>query len=325
MTEMALPAMRARAALRDAVVNSPFKSPAHTPLFHVTSNPTPYAAPDCRRRAGLSLVVNLLLLFWFGGSAASAQDDEPKKEKNDSNESGFFKKQPVDFWKSKPAPRPDAGESGPAIRTTQGHDPEEFWKDSTITEEGKVRTQTPPKILQELLENPTDENAERYLAWQRERLKKIILAQKAVERVRHNQQKAKTQGPNEPGPQESAPSKDIDRHQAPPVAPPSKSAAAEGPRVDWKQVELVYFYAPGCPACKEQEKELDGVKARDVGFALVAVDISRHPEIGQAFDVRATPTFLVKAKAKDRVTKHEGLWRAADLVTAIETFLKEPK
>ena len=57
------------------------------------------------------------------------------------------------------------------------------WTETSLTTEGKVTNYTPPTPMLTLLENPTVDNAQAYLDWQKLRVKKIIKAQEIIDQV----------------------------------------------------------------------------------------------------------------------------------------------
>ncbi len=46
------------------------------------------------------------------------------------------------------------------------------------------RGYSPPSVVEEFLDDPTEEKARKYLAWQRARLERIAMAQGVLERIR---------------------------------------------------------------------------------------------------------------------------------------------
>lgn len=83
----------------------------------------------------------------------------------DSDSGRFFRRRDVDFW----------GRPRPAKRASA-----DLWTEPTIGSDGTVRTYVPPREVVEFLESPTRENAERYLARQRERMEKLGRAMAAL-------------------------------------------------------------------------------------------------------------------------------------------------
>ena len=63
------------------------------------------------------------------------------------------------------------------------------WHEPAMTSDGQLEVYTPPKMVLNLLENPTDTNARAYLAWQRQKVEKIIKAQQAIENVLQEEEK----------------------------------------------------------------------------------------------------------------------------------------
>jgi thioredoxin 1 len=76
---------------------------------------------------------------------------------------------------------------------------------------------------------------------------------------------------------------------------------------------MVYFYSPGCRACKYQTPIID--RLISLGHKIQKVDISRDISIARKFGVMATPTtvvlkgneiveFMVGAKTEEKLTKY---------------------
>ena len=57
------------------------------------------------------------------------------------------------------------------------------FREPTMGADGKIAYYTPPSVMLNLLEDPTPEHAKIYLAWQKQRLAKIIKAQQAIDQV----------------------------------------------------------------------------------------------------------------------------------------------
>jgi thioredoxin len=76
---------------------------------------------------------------------------------------------------------------------------------------------------------------------------------------------------------------------------------------------MVYFYSPGCRACKYQTPIID--RLISLGHKIQKVDISRDISTARKFGVMATPTtvvlkgneiveFMVGAKTEEKLTKY---------------------
>jgi hypothetical protein len=131
----------------------------------------------------------------------------------DAGEGRFGGGRWIDFWGSRAEREERKDEEGAQAEA------DEIWQEG-----GR-----PPRALVRLLEEPTRENAEKYLAWQRERMKKIQAAQ---ERIRET----------------------------------VMSEMAE--RVVGRGVEVEYIGKDGCPHCKTQEEILHRLEKRVAGISI---------------------------------------------------------
>ncbi|MEW6409753.1 MAG: hypothetical protein AB1488_06530 [Nitrospirota bacterium] len=60
---------------------------------------------------------------------------------------------------------------------------ESLWIEPVISPDGSIRYYVPPKIVLDFLEDPTEENAKRYLEWNKEKLRKINAAQEVLNQI----------------------------------------------------------------------------------------------------------------------------------------------
>jgi len=95
-------------------------------------------------------------------TTATAQDGTEKNQR-------FFNASYVDYWGI-----------GPKSKAAEGKQKDDLFTDAVVTDDGKVESYRPPQAVVDLLDSPTEENARKYLAWQRERLRRIAAALKAV-------------------------------------------------------------------------------------------------------------------------------------------------
>ena len=71
-------------------------------------------------------------------------------------------------------------------------------------------------------------------------------------------------------------------------APVPKLPGALGLRVAQQPHALVYFFSPGCAACRAITPTVRELEKRHPG--VFAVDVSRDPELARALSVMATPS-----------------------------------
>lgn len=64
------------------------------------------------------------------------------------------------------------------------------WREPVIGTDGKTHYYTPPHAVLNLLNDPSDKNAQAYLDWQKLRTERIIEAQKAIEHVQIDNKRA---------------------------------------------------------------------------------------------------------------------------------------
>lgn len=86
--------------------------------------------------------------------SAAAQDPQADR--------AFFTHHRVDFWKD-----------GSAERKPASNPNESIWAEPVRLPDGRFTTYLPPRPVLEFLENPTRENAAKYLEWQSERMGKM--------------------------------------------------------------------------------------------------------------------------------------------------------
>ena len=149
---------------------------------------------------------------------------------------GFFDGRAVDFWDPRPEP------AAPPV---------DVWTDSKA-----------PAPVRRLLEAPTREHAEAYLAWQHERMRRLQVAFEVVEEVQ-----AETRPPG----QVAASAGQV------PLRRTARVAASAG------QAPLLYFSRPGCRWCALQERELEG---------LPVVRVPENSPLWEEHTVRVTPTIV---------------------------------
>jgi hypothetical protein len=216
----------------------------------------------------------------------------------------FFSRPRVDFWgENRPDPQP----------TTPTED---LWTEHQVARDGRVSAYRPPQVLLDLLEEPSDENARRYLQWQQLRVRKILHAQRALDRVKTSSLPEHPQPAANPSP-------------TPRTLPldPSQSDSRERilKTIDWSDLEIAYFYMPQCPACVKQDAEWTRILAAypEIFSRLSRIDVSNKPETAQAFAIRATPTTILKKRDEARLERLEGIITADRLIDAAHRFVKE--
>jgi hypothetical protein len=184
----------------------------------------------------------IAILASLGGGLSAWAQDEGHSEKG----SAFFDKTCVDFWGDK-KPKEKPGQKG------ERHKRESLFVEPIQLPDGRTVLYTPPRPVLDFLESPTTENAQKYVQWQRERMKRL---REAVEKL----------------------------------AQVSEAAEAGDLKKDSVKFDLVYFKQDGCPACARQDAilgeladllEVRPVTARDEleasGVSSVPTLILRDP------------------------------------------------
>ncbi len=59
------------------------------------------------------------------------------------------------------------------------------WREPVSSADGKMIYYTPPEQILRLLNDPSPENAQGYMDWQKEKIERIVKAQEAVVRLQH--------------------------------------------------------------------------------------------------------------------------------------------
>lgn len=90
----------------------------------------------------------------------------------------FWTEKRVDFWRDGSADRKSASDSNPS---------ESIWAEPMRLPDGRYTTYVPPRQVLEFLENPTRENALKYLEWQTARTEKMRKAAAMLAEVTRNE------------------------------------------------------------------------------------------------------------------------------------------
>ena len=62
------------------------------------------------------------------------------------------------------------------------------WREPVLAPDGRTTDYVPPRPVADLLENPTPENARQYLAWQDEKIQRVLKAQEVLAAVEQEEQ-----------------------------------------------------------------------------------------------------------------------------------------
>ena len=115
-------------------------------------------------------VIVALPVILLGSSIGEARQDAPARQ-------GFFNQEVVDFWRDGSPARTVTANSGAIVS-------ESIWAEPIRLPDGRTTTYVPPRPVLAFLENPTRENAQKYLAWQSERMDKLRKAAEMLSEVK---------------------------------------------------------------------------------------------------------------------------------------------
>lgn len=116
----------------------------------------------------------------LASALADSRQDAPTKQ-------GFFNEKRVDFWRDGSADRKPPADSNAGA-------PESIWAEPMRLPDGRYTTYVPPRQVLEFLENPTRENAKKYLEWQTERMDKMRKAAAMLAEVNREKSGKEAQG-----------------------------------------------------------------------------------------------------------------------------------
>ena len=102
---------------------------------------------------------------------------------------GVFNYAPVKFFDE--SQQSEAINNLPADISLKNNTQENFWTEPIITPDGKVAVYTPPKLVLEFIENPTQETAKTYYEWNQARIKQIGYAQGILNQYLRNKEMKK--------------------------------------------------------------------------------------------------------------------------------------
>ena len=201
----------------------------------------------------------------------------------------FFSRPELDFWNEA---RPSSESEAPQ-EPTRPLDAGEFrWEDyddptkDVFWDDGG--NYLPPRPLRMAAANPTPANVANYLRWQRRKMEVVAALTREVQR-----QSAAGQGPMAP-PSVTSVS----------VTPPEADAIREnGEPIDWRRLELVFFYRSDCSHCQASLATVQELEARGAKVIPVQVDWRARPplipgsvhytkEISQEQPIDAVPTWI---------------------------------
>ena len=114
------------------------------------------------------LIVSVSALFLAASIAEAKQDTKARQ--------GFWAEKGVHFWR-------DGNSDAKAPTATDTGLTESLWAEPTRLPDGRYTTYVPPRAVLEFLENPTRENAAKYLKWQTERMEKLKKAASVLAEV----------------------------------------------------------------------------------------------------------------------------------------------
>ena len=63
------------------------------------------------------------------------------------------------------------------------------WREPVLSQDGTITYHVPPRPVLDLLDDPTQENARLYLAWQNEKMQRILKAQEVLAETQKQEQR----------------------------------------------------------------------------------------------------------------------------------------
>jgi hypothetical protein len=241
----------------------------------------------------MRVVVLMSAVLATSPSLALAQE---KPADAPSRTGGFFgPRVRVSFWKEDPKPE--------ATGSTAGQT-ESLWAEPIRLPDGRMTTYVPPRQVLAFLENPTEEAAFAYIAWQKERMTKIARASEMLSRLT---EKLKADGGGT-GDQRTAPPEHP--HEPKAAAPPPAKAPASG--------EILYFKKEGCPHCRHEDGELAALQAEHPGLKIKVLTPGEEENVWKAFGVEVVPTLIV-SRPGGKSSVFRGFTPRASILSALAT------
>ncbi len=124
------------------------------------------------------VIFGLPVILLASALAEARQDASAKR--------GFFSEKRVDFWRDGSADRKPATDSNASAS-------ESIWAEPIRLQDGRYTTYVPPRQVLEFLENPTRENALKYVEWQTQRMDKMRKAAAMLAEVNREKSGKETQ------------------------------------------------------------------------------------------------------------------------------------
>lgn len=208
-----------------------------------------------------------LALVFFVGAFCWAQDAKEPARTNRFFAAPSISAQ-VDFWGI--GPRPAKKESEGVSKFTE----------VVVGEDGTLTTYTPPRAVLDLLEAPTETNAQAYLAWQRERLQALSKALEAIKKASAH-------------------------------AEPKQPSEEAQPNRPYPSIRLAYFKRAYCPACALQDPEI----ARASG-KLGKVSTTDSSTVASALGIESFPTLVLTNMSNGKTVRLVGLKSESQILKA---------
>ncbi len=244
----------------------------------------------------------LYVLLAWGTTASIARAQEP----DEPTRPRFFER-PVDLWGSGGTYPADRGQP----RAAKGRpDPVSEWGQVVRLPDGNFAYRELPAPLVRVLEDPTHENVEAYLAWKLGRTRKILAAAEKIRSYR----------PARPPADEPATQKVPDRGTEVAIKP--AEPFEEGPK---PKLEVVYFHKKGCPPCGKQDEVLGAWLRSRPGIRFRVIEFGQEPELWREQRIRGTPSLLFREPLSGRSVVLSGLSDRAAVEGAAAEVLAVPR
>ena len=122
-----------------------------------------------------------------------------------------------------------------------------FWTEVTKTPDGTLRYYKPPEVVLDFVTNPTEENAGKYLLWNKKKMERIVKAQKVLAKAAEKMKLSGTYFTTE--------GKEYNPVDVKKAGGINKFLKEKGEN---NKLLISYFIRPECPYCHNETKMLQG-------------------------------------------------------------------
>lgn len=243
----------------------------------------------------------------FVGAVAIVASLAPAAPNASAASFAFFGERDLDYWNEGKTVRPffphatqrDRPADDVAPSSIRAGDGKPFsWKDyaepASLLFWDDGGDWVPPRPFREAAANPTPENLERYLDWQERKMAVVGRFQEALVAAGMS-------------------TGDVRHLQTNSVGRESKAAS---PKLNWKAVDLIYFYQSSCPHCQAARPVVEDLGRKGVRVSFVQLDADRNPPLHtgsipynaafeRQFHITSTPTWAFRLGGRTRLITGE--------------------